>query len=60
MRESQIFLRCHGENDENHMQRFCQMLNGGGENDERSKRIVKTARVVGRLYAMQLEELDVL
>ena len=50
------FLRYHGENDENHMQRFYQMLNMVAVNDERSKRIVKTARVVGRLYAMQLEE----
>ena len=54
------FLRYHGENDENHMQRFYQMLNMVAVNDERSKRIVKTARVVGRLYAVQLEELDVL
>ena len=54
------FTISHGGNDENHMQRFYQMLNMVAVNDERSKRIVKTARVVGRLYAMQLEELDVL
>ena len=53
-------LRYHGENDETHMQRFYQMLNMVAISDERSKRIIKTARVVGRLYAMQLEELDVL
>ena len=42
------------------MQRFYQMLNMVAVSEDRSKRIVKTARVVGRLYAMQLEELDVL
>jgi len=54
------FLRYHGENDEDHMQRFYQMLNMVATSEKHSKRIIKTARVVGRLYAMQLEELDVL
>ncbi|MBL91407.1 MAG: hypothetical protein CMH56_06285 [Myxococcales bacterium] len=59
-KEATRFLRYHGENDETHMQRFYEMLNMVAISEERSKRIVKTARVVGRLYAMQLEELDIL
>lgn len=52
------FMRYHGANDENHMHRFYDMLNQVIESEAQAQRVVKTAQVVGRLYALQLEEID--
>ena len=52
------FLRYHGANDEEHMQRFYEMLDRVTTNKQRAAAIQKTAKVVARLYALQLEELD--
>ena len=52
------FLGYHGANDENHMERFYAMLDVQANTQKRVNRIVKTAKVVARLYALQLEELD--
>ena len=52
------FLRYHGANDDSHMARFYAMLDRHANSEELADRIVKTARVVARLYALQLEELD--
>lgn len=52
------FLRYHGENDENHMDRFYEMLDQVCTDESIAKRIEKTATVVGRLYCLQLEEID--
>ncbi|MBM65503.1 MAG: hypothetical protein CMH55_04630 [Myxococcales bacterium] len=56
--EATTFLRYHGENDENHMERFYVMLDTVATSPERVAAIQKTAKVVARLYALQLEELD--
>lgn len=52
------FLRYHGENDENHMTKLYELLDRVCQSETDTATIVKTARVVARLYAMQLEEID--
>lgn len=52
------FMRYHGENDDAHMQKLYRLLNRVCQNVEHSRRICKTARVVARLYQLQLEEID--
>jgi len=52
------FLQYHGQNDDNHFDRLRAVLTSGVVNDDVASRIVKTAKVVARLYALQLEELD--
>jgi 3-oxoacyl-[acyl-carrier-protein] synthase-3 len=52
------FLRYHGRNDDQHFDRLREVLASGVVTDEVAPRIVKTARVVARLYALQLEEMD--
>jgi 3-oxoacyl-[acyl-carrier-protein] synthase III len=52
------FLHYHGANDDTHFGRLREVLTSGIVNDDVAKGIVKTAKVVARLYALQLEELD--
>ena len=52
------FLRYHGHNDDDHMDKLYGMLDKMATTPERAERIAKTARIVGRLYVLQLEELD--
>ena len=52
------FLVYHGQNDDSHFDRLRAVLTSGILNEDVAARIVKTARVVARLYALQLEELD--
>lgn len=52
------FLCYHGLNDDNHFDRLREVLESGVVDDGVATRIVKTARVVARLYALQLEEMD--
>jgi 3-oxoacyl-[acyl-carrier-protein] synthase-3 len=52
------FMRYHSENDTAHMQKLYEMLNRVCTDSEVSERIQKTARVVARLYLLQLEEID--
>jgi 3-oxoacyl-[acyl-carrier-protein] synthase III len=59
LRDDQLsFLRYHSEGDEEHFQVLAAALRSGLLDDGAISRIVKTARVVARLYALQLEELD--
>ncbi len=59
LEDSQVsFLLYHAENDDDHLAEFEQWLGQVVHDEALSARIVKTARVVGRLYALQLEELD--
>jgi hypothetical protein len=51
------FLLYHGENDVNHIKEFEAMLGMVLPDDEVARRIVKTARVTARLYALQIEEI---
>ncbi len=52
------FLSYHGVNDEGHLDKMHKILNTPAVNESTAPAIVKTAKVVGRLYALQLEELD--
>jgi 3-oxoacyl-[acyl-carrier-protein] synthase-3 len=57
--ESQVsFLLYHGANDANHFAKLEGALGSGILDDRLVARIVKTAKVTARLYALQLEELD--
>ncbi len=59
--EAVRFLLYHGENDAEHMQEFEEMLRMVLRNDDPGRavaeRIVMTAKVTARLYALQIEEI---
>jgi 3-oxoacyl-[acyl-carrier-protein] synthase-3 len=58
LRDDQLsFFRYHAEGDDEHFQILSAALRSGPFDDSAITRIVKTARVVARLYALQLEEL---
>jgi 3-oxoacyl-[acyl-carrier-protein] synthase-3 len=52
------FLSYHGQNDESHIEKMMSIFNEEPGTVLAHREIVKTARVVARLYALQLEELD--
>jgi 3-oxoacyl-[acyl-carrier-protein] synthase-3 len=52
------FLRYHASNDDDHFERLRASLRAGFLDRHAAERIVTTARVVARLYALQLEEVD--
>ena len=56
--EAFTFLRYHGANDEGHLEKLKQLLCTPQLDPRASKRIIKVAQVVARLYRLQLEELD--
>jgi 3-oxoacyl-[acyl-carrier-protein] synthase-3 len=56
--EQVSFLRYHSEGDDEHFGILRAALSSGVFDDSAVTRIVKTARVVARLYALQLEEID--
>jgi len=59
LRDDQVrFLRYHGDEDDGHYEQLRQLLRSGLVDRAAAARIVKTAKVVARLYALQLEELD--
>ncbi len=59
LREDQLsFLRYHASGDSEHLGLLTAALRSGSLDDAAMTRIVKTARVTARLYALQLEELD--
>jgi 3-oxoacyl-[acyl-carrier-protein] synthase-3 len=59
LRDDQVrFMRYHGEEDDAHFEQLRQLLRSGVVDKAAAARIVKTAKVVARLYALQLEELD--
>ncbi len=56
--EQVSFLLYHGANDENHMRQFQTILESGILNiSGMEQKIVKTARIVARLYRLQIEEM---
>jgi 3-oxoacyl-[acyl-carrier-protein] synthase-3 len=56
--EDQVrFLAYHGEADDGHVATLYDILRSGLVDADRAGRIVRTARVVARLYLMQLEEI---
>jgi 3-oxoacyl-[acyl-carrier-protein] synthase-3 len=52
------FLSYHGGNDDRHFDKLRDVVRSGFVDDAVAARIVKTARTVARLYALQLEEID--
>ena len=52
------FLSYHGLNDDHHFDRLRDVLGSGLVTDDLARQIVKTAKVVARLYVLQLEEMD--
>ena len=52
------FMRYHGENDEAHMDKLYGLIDRVCLDAQVGDRIIRTANVVSRLYAMQLEEID--
>ena len=59
LRDDQVsFLRYHATGDDEHFGVLRAALRSGAFDDAAMARIVKTARVTARLYALQLEELD--
>lgn len=52
------FFKYHGENDGHHMEEFDQAIALAAVDEQSSDSIVKHAKVVARLYRLQLEELD--
>jgi 3-oxoacyl-[acyl-carrier-protein] synthase III len=52
------FLVYHGKNDDDHFERLRSTIRAGLIDEAMAERIVKTAKVTARLYALQLEELD--
>lgn len=56
--ESTRFLSYHGTNDAAHLEKLHALLNTDAVTPESAPRVLKTAKVVARLYALQLEELN--
>ncbi len=57
--EALRFLLYHGENDVEHMEEFREMLAMVLPDEAVAERIVTTAKVTARLYALQIEEIGV-
>ena len=55
--EQVSFLVYHGVNDASHFEKLENAINSGLLSEKLIERIVKTAKVTARLYALQLEEL---
>ena len=52
------FLTYHGKNDDDHFGKLREVIKSGVLDEKTAKRVVKTAKTVARLYALQLEEID--
>ena len=52
------FMDYHGENDENHLAELYKLIDRVATSIENIENIVRTAKVVAKLYQMQLEEVD--
>ena len=52
------FLRYHGDNDDSHMDKLYGLIDRVCTDQSAADRIIRTAKVVARLYAMQLEEIE--
>ncbi|MDG1552379.1 MAG: hypothetical protein P8Q87_02505 [Candidatus Poseidonia sp.] len=56
--DSTRFMTYHGHNDGDHMERFYDMLDEVCVDGPTVRSIIKTSRVVARLYRLQLEEVE--
>jgi 3-oxoacyl-[acyl-carrier-protein] synthase-3 len=53
------FQRYHADNDDSHMDKLYGLIDRICTRQSVADDVVGTARVVGRLYALQLEEIDI-
>ena len=53
------FLRYHADNDDSHMDKLYGLIDRVCTHENAADDVVRTASVVARLYALQLEEIDV-
>lgn len=60
LKDEQVsFLLYHGENDQEHMEEFDKVLDSGIlEISNMAEDIIRTAKIVGKLYIMQLNEIE--
>lgn len=56
--EAVSFMLYHGENDDDHLAMFERAIELAVTSEEISDRIVRSAKIVARLYRLQLEEID--
>jgi len=52
------FMRYHGKNDEAHVEKLYELIDRLCKSDKAQENIERTAKVVARLYLLQLEEID--
>jgi len=52
------FMDYHGENDESHLQELYNLIDRVATSTKNNEDIVRTAKVVAKLYQLQLEEVD--
>ena len=52
------FMDYHGENDENHLQELYNLIDRVATSQKNIDDIIRTAKVVAKLYQLQLEEVD--
>ena len=52
------FMEYHGENDENHLLELYQLIDRVATSENNVNAIIRTAKVVAKLYQVQLEEVD--
>ncbi len=52
------FMKYHGKNDAHHMEELYALIDRASQTEEARKAIIRTAKVVARLYCLQLEEID--
>ena len=52
------FMRYHGDNDDAHLEKLYRLIDRVSHSEQQVEAILRTAKVVGRLYTLQLEEID--
>jgi hypothetical protein len=52
------FMRYHGDNDDSHLTKLYQLIDRVCHSDYAVEDIIRTAKVVARLYCLQLEEIE--
>jgi 3-oxoacyl-[acyl-carrier-protein] synthase-3 len=57
-RECTRFARYHAANDDSHMDRLYGLIDRICTSQQAADEVVRTAKIVARLYAMQLEAID--
>lgn len=56
--QATTFMEYHGDNDEHHLAELYQLIDRVASSQQNVDDIIRTAKVVARLYQLQLEEID--